>query len=260
MNTRTFTPAAAAALALALSFGPAWGQGSGASGTPGGPTGAGTSVTGGGAAPAAQPGTGTRDTPTAKDDKIARGDRKFIEEAAAGGMFEVQAGQLAATRATAPAVKNYAQMLVEHHSAANNALVQIANARRVELPAAPPRAKRREIEKLAGKKGEEFDRDYVRNVGIKAHEEDIKAFQKASKDVKDPQLKAWVDQTLPTLQQHLAQAKALPQSGQSGNDASRMGNTGRGGTSGAAPGVGSGTGSGTGTGTGTGSGAGKTGG
>lgn len=241
MIKKTFTPVATAALALALSFGSAWGQATGgASGAPGGPTGAGSSVTGGGAAPAAQAGTGTRNTPTGKDDKLPRGDRRFIEEAAGSGMFEVQVSKLAATQATDPAVKNYAQMLVEHHSAANNALIQIANAHRVELPPGPPRALRNDMEKLAKKTGEEFDREYVREVGIKAHEKDIKLFQKASKDVKDPQLKAWVDQTLPTLQQHLAQAQKLPQAGQSGSDASRMGN--RGASSGAGGGTGAGAG------------------
>ena len=84
--------------------------------------------------------------------------------------------------------------------------VKIANARGVELPAAPPRALRRDIEKLGKRNGAEFDREYVREVGIKAHEKDIKLFQKASKDVKDAELKAFVDKTLPTLQEHLAAA------------------------------------------------------
>jgi len=225
MFKKTFTHSAMAAVALVVSLGTAVAQ-TGASGTPGGATGAGSSVTGGGAAPAAQSGTGTRNDPTSKDDKLARGDRKFVENAAASGMFEVQVSQLAATKASDSAVKNYAQMLVEHHSAANNELVQLANARRVELPAAPPRAMRRDIEKLGKKSGAEFDREYVREVGIKAHEKDIKMFQKASEDLKDPQLKAFAAKTLPTLQQHLAQAQQLPQAGKNGNDASRMGNKG----------------------------------
>lgn len=200
---RFFT--APALLALALSA-PALAQ------TPG----AGTSATGGQSAPMAQPGAGTRNLPTAKDDKIARGDRKFIEEAAHSGMFEVQVAQLAAAKATDPLVKSYASMLVDHHTAANNELVQIANARKVELPAAPKRALRRDIEQLGKKSGAEFDREFVREVGIKAHEKDIKLFQKASKDVKDPQLKAFVDKTLPVLRDHLAAAQKLPQAGKAG--------------------------------------------
>lgn len=198
-------------VALALSFGTAQAQ------TPG----TGTSATGGQAAPATQPGAGTRNLPTRKDDRVARGDRKFIDDAANSGMFEVQVAQLAASKATDANVKSFASMLVDHHTAANNELVKIANARGVELPAAPKRALRRDIEKLGKKNGAEFDRDFVRNVGIKAHEKDIKLFEKASKNVKDPELKAFVDKTLPVLRDHLAAAQKLPQSGK---DAAAMGN------------------------------------
>ena len=193
----------AAAIALGLSIGGAQAQ----------TTGAATSATGGQSAPAAQPGTGTRNLPTKKDDKVARGDRKFIEEAANSGMFEVQVSQLAASKATDANVKSYASMLVDHHTAANNELVKIANAKGVEVPAAPPRAMRKDIEKLGKKNGAEFDKDFVRDVGIKAHEKDIKKFEKASKDVKDAELKAFVDKTLPVLREHLAAAQKLPQSG-----------------------------------------------
>lgn len=191
-----------ALLALALAFGPAQAQSPGT----------GSSATGGPAAPAAQPGTGTRNLPG--KGAVARADRKFIGDAVNSGMFEVQVSQLATAKATDPNVKSFAGMLVEHHTAANNELVKIANARGVELPAAPKRALRRDIEKLGKKKnGDEFDREFVRKVGIKAHEKDIKLFRKAGKDVKDPELKAFVDKTLPTLQDHLAAAQQLPQSG-----------------------------------------------
>jgi putative membrane protein len=202
---KKLTPMLAALVALGISSGAAQAQGTGAG------TGAGSSATGGQSAPAAQPGTGTRNTPTKKDDKVARGDRKFIEQAAGSGMFEVQVSQLAASKATDANVKSYASMLVDHHTAANNELVKIANARGVELPAAPPRAMRKDVEKLGKKNGAEFDRDYVREVGIKAHEKDIKLFQGASKDVKDAELKAFVDKTLPQLREHLAAAQKLPQ-------------------------------------------------
>lgn len=191
-----------ALLALAFSFGAAQAQG----------TGPGNSATGGQAAPMAQPGTGTRNMPANKA-KMAHGDRKFIEKAAEAGMFEVQAGQLGASKATDPQVKSFASMLVDQHTAANNELTKLANAKGVELPAAPKHSMRKDIEKLGKKNGAEFDKDFVREVGIKSHQKAIKDFRKASKDVKDADLKAWVDKTLPTLQEHLAMAEKLPQSG-----------------------------------------------
>jgi putative membrane protein len=208
------------ALSLALSCGVALAQttGSGSSGT-------GSSAPGGQTAPAAEAGTGARNAETRKDDKLARGDRKFMQEAAESGMYEVEAAKIAASKATDPAVKSYASMLVDQHSAANNELVQLANARKVELPAAPPRGQRGAGEKLGKLSGQELDQRFVREVGIKAHQQDIEKFEKASKDVKDPELKAWVDKTLPHLREHLAAAQKLPQSGV---DASAMGNRGAG--------------------------------
>lgn len=236
-------------LALALSFGGALAQ-STAPAQPSGTGGAGTSATGGRTAPAAQPGTGTRNAESKKDDKVARGDRKFIQEAAGSGMFEVQIAQLAATKGSDPNVKSFAGMLIDHHTKANDELTKIANAKGVELPAAPPRAMRRDVEQLGRKQGQEFDTDFVRNVGIKAHEKDIKLFEKASKDIKDPELKAFVDKTLPTLKEHLAMAQKLPQAGKeggekmgkgAGGDSARMG---AGGTPGATTGGGASTGTG----------------
>ena len=85
---------------------------------------------------------------------------------------------------------------------------------------------RREIDQLGKKNGDEFDRDFVRTVGVKDHEKDIKEFEKASKDVKDPELKAWVNKTLPTLKEHLAMAQKLQQAGGKHADAASMGNSG----------------------------------
>lgn len=175
--------------------------------------GAGTSMTGGQAAPAAQPGTGTRNTPPPSH-KLARGDRKFIEQAADSGMFEVQISQLAASKATDPQVRSFANMLVDQHTAANNELVKIANARSVELPPAPRHSLRREVDTLGKKSGADFDRAFVRQVGLKAHEQDIKTFEKAARDVKDPELRAFAQKSLPMLREHLAAARKLPESGQ----------------------------------------------
>ncbi len=200
------------ALACGLSVGVALAQ-TGATAGPGGTTDAGSSMTGGRAAPAAQPGTGTRNTETRKDDKLARGDRKFLQEAAEGGMFEVQIAQLASSKATNADVKAFATTLANDHQNANNELVQIANSKKVELPAAPPRGKRKDIERLAKLSGAEFDRKFMHEVGIKDHEKDIRRFEKASGKVKDADLKAWVDKTLPKLREHLAMAQKLPQSG-----------------------------------------------
>jgi putative membrane protein len=213
------------ALPLALSLALACGFASAADTAGSGTASTGSSVTGGQSAPAAQPATGTRNSNTKKNSQLARGDRKFMQDAAEDGMFEVQVGQLAANKASDDKVKQFASKLVEDHQSANNELVQLANTKGGELSAAPPRGKRRDLEKLGKDSGSKFDDKFVK-AQVKDHEKDIKKFEKASGKVKDPQLKAWIDKTLPHLREHLAMAQQLPEAGKHKSDAASMGNSG----------------------------------
>ena len=207
------------AFAAALAMGVAMAQTSSAPSTTSGPT-TGSTSAGAQTAPMAQPGTGTRNTPKAK---LARSDRKFIENAAKGGLFEVQVAKLAESKASDPAVKDFAKMLADQHTNANNELTQLANSKGVELPAGPGFMQRHSVNSLAKRSGADFDKHFVSEVGIKDHQKDIKDFEKTAKDVKDPDLKAFIDKTLPTLREHLAQAQKLPEAG---NNTNAMGNKG----------------------------------
>ncbi|MEJ7711703.1 MAG: DUF4142 domain-containing protein [Pyrinomonadaceae bacterium] len=55
-----------------------------------------------------------------------RRDRKFIMEATMGGMKEVESGRVAATKATNPEVKKFAEMMVDEHSKVNDELKTLA--------------------------------------------------------------------------------------------------------------------------------------
>ena len=208
-HTTPHTPRRAAlpvwvATLLALSLGSAWAQSSGSTGTGSGA---------GAGAPMAQSGTGavTRSN-TQQAQNVARVDRRFMEEAAVSGQFALQAAQLASTKSGDPAVKDYANVMVDYRTGANRELMALAQSKGLELSNAPSRAMRREIEELGKKMGGEFDEEFVRKVGVKEHEKEIKRYQEASKNVKDMQLKTWIDKALPTREQHLAQAQKLPQS------------------------------------------------
>lgn len=138
-----------------------------------------------------------------------RGDRGFMEKAAEGGLFEVQASRLAQDRALDPAVKRFAAMLAEQHTAANGELTQLAGDIGVRLPADVPRGMRKTLDKLAKLSGAPFDRAYVEEVALKDHRKAIELFEQASKQAKDARLKAWIDKTLPVLREHLAHARKL---------------------------------------------------
>lgn len=140
--------------------------------------------------------TGTMNAPV--DEK----DSKFAVEAASGGMLEVQLGELAQQKANSQRVKDFGAMMVRDHSKANDELKSLAGMKNVTLPPAPGEDHMDHIKKLTGKSGKEFDKEYV-NLMIDDHEKDIKAFEDASNNAKDADIKAFATKTLPTLRAHL---------------------------------------------------------
>lgn len=140
-------------------------------------------------------------------DAVSKKDQAFFTKAAAGGLFEVEVGKLAESRATDPQVKSYGAMLVKDHGAANDELKALASRKGAQLPAALPTDQQKKVDKLARSKN--FDKDFIREVGLKDHKSDIALFEKASKGASDPDVKAFAAKTLPTLQQHHQHAQGL---------------------------------------------------
>lgn len=136
-------------------------------------------------------------------------EREFATQAATGGLYEVEVSRLAAQRAVNVQVKNYAQMLVTHHTQANNELADIMKVKNFAPPAGLPADKQAKIARLQALSGAEFDREYVRLVGLQDHQADIALFERGARDSSDPDLKAWILKTLPTLRNHLQAAQNL---------------------------------------------------
>ena len=151
-------------------------------------------------------------SPMGKPGKTSPGfsmdDQKFMKQAADGGMAEVELGQLAVEKAARPEVKKFGQRMVDDHGKANEQLKSIAGRKGVTLPSQPSarhQATKDELSKLAG---EQFDNAYMAEM-LKDHQKDVAEFRRASESAKDPDVKNFAAQTLPTLQDHLKQAQSL---------------------------------------------------
>jgi putative membrane protein len=147
-------------------------------------------------------------TASAADTGLSAGDRDFINKAAQGNLMEVQAGKLAAQRALAPAVKSFGDKMVSDHTAANQTLKNLADVKQMPLADAVSSEERDALGKLESLNGTEFDKAYSQMM-VKDHTTDISEFEKALKKVKDPDVKAYAEQTLPTLRHHLMLANQL---------------------------------------------------
>ena len=123
-------------------------------------------------------------------------------------MHEVILGQLAQTKARSDAVKKFATTLVEDHTKANEQLKAAAKDAGIPVPDKMLDVHQKHVEFFKEYKGTNFDADFVKHE-ITDHEKAIALFTRASKEAKNPKIKAFAAKTLPTLQNHLEQAKKL---------------------------------------------------
>ncbi|WP_066331142.1 DUF4142 domain-containing protein [Azohydromonas lata] len=147
-------------------------------------------------------------TPAPSATQLSSAERTFVQTAAGLGLYELAAAQLGQDRASSAAVREFAAHMQRDHVRAQGRLQILADAHRVELPGQMPADRQTVLERLQG--ATPFDTAFVNTVGVQDHVSTIERFEKASRDTKDPELQAWIRQTLPTLRQHLAQARKLP--------------------------------------------------
>jgi putative membrane protein len=134
-------------------------------------------------------------------------ERSFVMEASKGSNLEVDLGRLATRQAQRGDVKQFGERMVTDHGKAAKELEQLAKKKAVSV-AGEAAAADSEVSKLGKLSGSSFDREYV-NAMLKDHEHDVAEFRRMKAEAKDPELKAWVSKTLPTLEDHLSQIKAI---------------------------------------------------
>jgi len=127
---------------------------------------------------------------------LSAADKKFVENAAKGGMMEVAMGKVAAKQAQSSEVKKFGSRMVSDHSKANSELKGIAKKKGLTLPAEPA--------------AENFtsDANYMAMM-VKDHEKDLSEFQKEARSGSDADLKAFADKTAKVVSEHLAQARQI---------------------------------------------------
>ncbi len=133
-------------------------------------------------------------------------DMKFAQEAAAGGMEEVELGKLAVQKAQNDKVKQFGQRMIDDHTKANDQLKSLAAKDNITLPTDLDAKGKAMVAKYSNLSGAAFDRSYMRDM-VKDHQKDVAEFQKESTSGSNDDLKGFAAATLPTLQDHLKMAQ-----------------------------------------------------
>lgn len=156
------------------------------------------------------------DKPAAKTQKqadqdkggLASTERKFVMDAAHGGMAEVELGKMAAEKGSSDAVKQFGKRMADDHAKAADELKQLAQQKGMTLPTDIDAKHKQLRDRLAKLNGAEFDKAYA-NEMVKDHKKDVADFKREAQRTKDPDLKTWAGKTLPTLEDHLKQAQDM---------------------------------------------------
>ena len=147
-------------------------------------------------------GSATSGTTTAGTAMVDQDARSFVNEAATGGMMEVELGRIASEKGKSQKVKDFGKMMVDDHTKANNDLKALASKKNIDVPAALTDDQTKDVDALSKKSGAEFDKAYV-DMMVADHKKDISEFKDASGKLTDNDIKNFATATLPTLQKHL---------------------------------------------------------
>jgi putative membrane protein len=139
-------------------------------------------------------------------DAVSAGDRVFANKVAEETFKEVALAKLAQGKASSDEVKSYAQTLERDHLQAYDELKSWAAQKNVKLPPPPATGKSGNL-KLEALEGAAFDKAYITAM-VADHKKDVAAFERQTSTA-DPDLRAFVQKTLPTLKGHLEQAEKL---------------------------------------------------
>ena len=131
--------------------------------------------------------------------------KHFLIVASIKNLQEVSAGGQAVQKAKRPQVRAFAQMMVKDHGEAEQQLLQLAKTRGINLPLAATGGIKPDL-LLAG--AANFDSAYVHAMSA-GHGNTVQMFENYATTGKDPAVRAWAQQMLPTLKMHLEQIKTI---------------------------------------------------
>ncbi|WP_462402613.1 DUF4142 domain-containing protein [Pseudomonas sp. Marseille-QA0332] len=152
----------------------------------------------------------------------APADGTFASEAASMGLSEIQASRLALEKSDSPAVRQFAQHMIDDHAQANRALFELARLHGFDMPDEAALAEKARKMMLQVPEGASFDAAYARHQ-VNAHQQAIRLFdQQRQAGTAEESIRMYARDTLPMLRDHLERAQQLQHDLPSDTDGARQ--------------------------------------
>jgi putative membrane protein len=143
--------------------------------------------------------------------QVDDGVKNFVEKVALSDMYEIEASKIALERSKVQPVKDYAQMMIDAHTATTAELTPLASAASVASPSALDNDHTAKLEDLRNASIEDFDDKYI-DQQTDAHENALNLLKDFAMNGKDAGLQAFAAKTALAVDAHLQQVKALDKS------------------------------------------------
>ena len=135
-------------------------------------------------------------------------DRKFMSEAAQGGMAKIHMAYLALQNAKSDEVKALAQQVLSDYGQSQSDLIAIANDLGVQLPSEMDAKDRDTFDALSKLQGADFDKAYVKAM-LNDRQTGVSRFKQEATKGNNQAMIDWASQTLPTLESDLKEAQKV---------------------------------------------------
>ena len=146
--------------------------------------------------------------------QAAKSAQGFVDGATIGNQFEIFSSQLALQKSQNDNVKQFAQQMIDDHTAAATKLNTTLASMNTTAPQAPQNLDSKHqkmLDKLKDASSSDFDKLYIKDQ-VKAHDEAVTLFHDYSKHGDNDALKSFASDTLPTLKEHQEKVDQLKSS------------------------------------------------
>src|SRR6187402_3212765 len=147
-------------------------------------------------------------TSFADDAVVNHADKSFLQDAYQANMAEIRLSELAQGKTASPEVKAFAEAMIADHTKASADVKALSDSKKVNVTTEPTLVAKGKAKMDDAKTGADFDKAFAADM-VSDHKSVVDAFEKASKESVDPDVKALAAKMLPTLQHHLSMAYAL---------------------------------------------------
>lgn len=133
----------------------------------------------------------------------------FMQMAASSDQFEIRSSQLALQRSNNPAIRAYAQMMIDHHTRTTATLAQAAQSAGLTPPPPMLMANHEQmLQQLQATPPESFDMAY-RDMQVMSHQQALDLMRNYANGGDNATLRTVAAQTTPIIQDHLTQAQNM---------------------------------------------------